>query len=84
MEWIIKTRRIDQDQEFTTQGELESSSADFNSPLADNDGGVCVAEQQIATCENAGQHEADDDIRKGQVKTFDSIDALIEGLKQSW
>jgi hypothetical protein len=82
MNWIIRTRRVDRD--IVTQKECPSFSADFNSPLSDNDVGVCVADPPVEVCTKGGRHEADDDIRKGQTKTFNNIDDLIAGLKQAW
>jgi hypothetical protein len=31
-----------------------------------------------------GEREADEDIKAGRVKTFDSVDELIKDLEQEW
>ena len=80
MRWIIPKRR---DQDISPRP--QATNADFNAPLAENDGGVCVMTDHITKkVAEAGQNEADADIRSGRVKTFDNPDDLIASLKQPW
>jgi hypothetical protein len=68
MKWCIPKRR---DESLLPR---EAASADFNGPLPENDGNVCIADEA----------EADEDIREGRVKTFGSPDDLIKSLKKPW
>ncbi|MEX2286139.1 MAG: hypothetical protein WD648_03555 [Planctomycetaceae bacterium] len=74
MEWHIPKRR---DQAFSHKGDralVDAASADFNVPLPENDGGVCIADGM----------DADEDIREGRVKSFSSPEDLIKSLKHPW
>lgn len=78
IKWIIPKRH--RDQEITSKSDRQNS--DFNAPLPENDGGVCVLEATAKSI--AGQNEADTDIRAGRVKEFDNPDDMIASLKQPW
>jgi hypothetical protein len=78
--WIIPQKR---DQAIQTDTEAVTS-ADFNAPLAENDGGTCVIEAPCRTRAQAAHSEADDDIQAGRIKRFDNPDDMIASLKQPW
>lgn len=80
MRWFIPKK---QDQEIRSNVE-PSSWTDFNAPLMENDGGVCIAEETCSAVAQAAQGDADEDIRAGRVKRFDDPDDLIASLKQPW
>jgi len=80
MRWIIPHNR--QDQDICTNQEPASSS-EFNTTLAENDGGVAVAEPPCKATA-PGQHDADADIRSGRVRRFDDAEDMIASLKRPW
>jgi hypothetical protein len=73
MKWCIPRRR---EQPLTPRGDAhtDSSTADFNGPLPENGGEVCIADG----------NEADDDIREGKVKTFSNPEDMIKSLNRPW
>ncbi len=62
------------------QDHVKHAAPDFNCSLPENEGGACVAEARMET----GQNEANEDIRRGRVKRFDSPDDMIASLEQPW
>ena len=75
MKWCIPSRR---DEALPTKADryacVDAASADFNVPLPENGGSVCIADD----------FEANEDIRTGQLKTFSNVDEMLNSLKKPW